>query len=320
VLTEQLIKNVAVSTPAGYQARVRWLALVYFSLNAASLAIIGIVVWRAKHLVTLAQRSNVETLTLAIVLVLALNYLLTTFRGFVGAIRVALHNLPHAWNADPMAIERRKQSAIRDKRESKIAYVDQAVGSDESGRDIEWPCADEAGRLGRLSIRGVEMRYESEKAGLNNTFFEFVVRLIEERLQKRDPAQSLQIVFWHAIHEDAASAYHSNVRAFRNLEAQLGKGPLWPLVTLTAADVAQIGEEIRAVVPAMRNEAFLPDVEYEAEYSVPVLPEPLAFIQLRRTETRADPLASMGCATLVMILVLVILVSVIFFPPWVPSK
>jgi hypothetical protein len=64
----------------------------------------------------------------------------------------------------------------------------------------------------------------------------------------------------------------------------------------------------------------LPDVEYQAEYNLPIIPEPLGFISLKRTEQRADPVATMGCASLVTLGVMALLILFIFFPPWLPSK
>ena len=81
-----------------------------------------------------------------------------------------------------------------------------------------------------------------------------------------------------------------------------------------------IQQEIRKLLPALRNEAHLPKLEYEVNYNVPVLPEPLAMLQLTRRENRADPIVTMGCASIVMFFVLLVLVFFILLPPWVPSK
>jgi hypothetical protein len=233
---------------------------------------------------------------------------------------MALYNLPYLWNADPLAVETRKHAALPTSHDPQIVYFDRAVASSGGEGPVVFDCADAAGRLGTVTIRGVEVRYDPEKAGLNNFFFEYLLRRIQCRLVHRDPQLHLHIAFWNEIRGSAASAYHSTVQAFRNLEAQLGKGSLWPVARLEPADVEDIENDLRAIVPALRNEAFLPDVEYEAEYSVPVLPQPLAFIQLRRTEDRADPIATMGCAAVVMTVVLAVLIAVLAWPPWVPSK
>lgn len=85
-LGEGVVERVE-STPKGYARKVAWLAAIYVLLDLVCAALIALIVWRGRHLVTLAQRSNVETALLLIVLVLALFYLATTLRGALGALR-----------------------------------------------------------------------------------------------------------------------------------------------------------------------------------------------------------------------------------------
>jgi hypothetical protein len=164
------------------------------------------------------------------------------------------------------------------------------------------------------------MCYEPRTSALNNSFFEYLVHRIDRHLVRRDPRSRLRIAFWSEIRDSEAAAYHSTVDAFRNLERAIDRGPLWPVVALTRSDIEAIQNDVRAIAPALRDEAFLPNMEYEAEYSVPILPEPLAFLQLRRTDERADPIATMAWAAAAMTLVLAVLITVVAWPPWVPSK
>ena len=97
-LGEGLVERVE-STPRGYARKVAVLAAIYVALDLVCLALVATIVWRARHLVTLAQRSNVETALLLIVLVLALFYLATTARGALGAFRMASLNAPYLWRA-----------------------------------------------------------------------------------------------------------------------------------------------------------------------------------------------------------------------------
>ena len=331
-------------TPERYAARVRWMAAIYLGLNLLSLAIIVAIVWRSQFFITLAQRSNVETLVLLIILVLAVYYLATTFRGFVGAVRMVWLNLPKLGARDAEAIERverRKHSALPPGKEAKSAYFDQAVRlrGGKPGERIRWEVGDEAGKLGELEIDGVEVKYYPLKDGLNAALFEFVGDQIEMAMKKRDLEAKLQITQWSSIDEDKAATYHRMVQAFENLESALARGrsadkesgesgeskreetiPIWPSVEITQEDVDEIGREISKLVPALRNESLLPDVEYEVEWTVPVLPEPLSFMQLRRRENRADPVITMGCAVFVMLGVLAVILLFILWPPWVPSK
>jgi hypothetical protein len=320
-LTEGIVKQAAAETPKGYGRRVTGLAVVYFFLNLLSMAIVSLILWRAKHLVTLSQRSNVETLTLLILFALSLNYLVTTFKGFLGAIQMAVRNFPYLAGSDDAKVEKRKHEALRESDEPKVVYLDQLVGAKEDpGRELEWKVGDDAGQLGTLVIRGLEVRFHPVRGNLSNAFFEFVVTQIEHILQRQDPHARLHIAQWGTIDEDGAAAYNANAQAFQNLEAQLGKGPIWPRVTLTAAERDEIAHRLRDIVPALRNESYLPDVEYEAKWNVPVLPEPLGFVQLERSDNRADPIATMGCAAIVMLVALVVLIFLIAMPPWVPSK
>lgn len=339
-LTEKLIKEHATRTPERYAARVRWMAAIYFALNLFSFAIIVAILWRVQFFITLAQRSNVETLVLLIVMVLALYYIASTFTGLVGAVKIVWLNLPRLWARDASAlkrIERRKHAALTSSKESKSAYFDLAVClRGQPGKTIEWEVADSTGKLGDLVVDGVEIKYYPIKDGMNAAIFEFVADQIEVAMRKRDVDAQLQITQWSTIDEDQAAAYHRTVQAFQNLERALQRNEenespnqeaarkpattIWPSVEITQENVDEIAIEIQKLVPALRNESLLPDVEYEVEWSVPVLPEPLSFMQIKRMENRADPVVTMGCAMFVMLVVLMIVLLFIVLPPWVPSK
>jgi hypothetical protein len=113
--------------------------------------------------------------------------------------------------------------------------------------------------------------------------------------------------------------YRSAVSAVQALAAR-EKKKLWPSIEFKDEELETVGKALHAIVPSLRDEAFLPDVEYQVEYSVPILPEPLAFVQLRRQEERADPVLTMGYALVMMAVVLGVLLYVLLYPPWVPSK
>src|SRR5581483_1414570 len=113
--------------------------------------------------------------------------------------------------------------------------------------------------------------------------------------------------------------YFGLVGFARNLERQLGADALWPKVRLTDDDCAELERLLAQLCPALRDEAFLPDWEYSAEHKLPIIPEPLGLVSLSREERRADPIATMGCAVLVVLISVVIIALLILFPPWVPG-
>jgi hypothetical protein len=314
-LAEKLIKDVATQTPESYATRVRWMAVIYLVLNLVSIALIITIIWRGQFFVTLAQRSNVETLTLAIVLVLAVYYIASTFKGFIGALRIL-------WLNRGSNKEDRKHRSLPMGKGSKYVCFDQAIRLEGKPDDpIKWELADDAGKLGELVVDGVKATYYPIKDGMNDSLFEFLADQIQKAMQKRDLEAELQITQWSTINEDTASAYYSMVQAFQNLEQQLGKGGhVWPTEEISQEDVDEIGKELRRLVPTLRNESLLPDVEYEVEYNVPVLPEPLSFLRLTRKENRADPVLTMGCASMIMLTLMVVVTFFILLPPWVPSK
>lgn len=323
-LAEKWIKQHAAENAKQYRAKVRWLAIIYVLLDLISLTIMAIIAWGVRFFITLSQRSNVETLTLAIVFILAAYYVVSTWKGFAGALWILRYSIPELGihtDEDRQKLEGRKHRAIKSGGDTIYVCLDQAVRVEgKADEPVTWQVADEAGKLGEVVLDGVRITYYPLKEGMDNSMFIYIVNQLEKAIRKRDAEIDLQITQWSSIDEDEASQYYSMVKAFTNLEKQLGKGALWPEVTITEAERDAIQEELRRLVPALRNQAFLPDVEYEVEYSVPVLPDPLGFLQLTRKENRADPVATMGCAGLVMLTVLVVLIVFVFFPPWVPAK
>ncbi|MDQ6694577.1 MAG: hypothetical protein M3014_09190 [Chloroflexota bacterium] len=323
-VAEDIIREQITVTAEKYAMRVRISAFIYIVLYVLSVAIAVTVAWRLQFFVALAQRTNVETLTLAIIFILALYYLISTFKGFTGAIRMLWLNAPLTLSHSAESrekVERRKHSVLKIGGDPKSAYFDQSVRLEgKPNEPIKWEIADTYGKLGTLEVDGVKATYYPLRAGVNNSLFEFLASQLEDAMKKRDLDAQLQITEWSSIDADGASAYYSMVKAFQNLEGRLEGGPIWPTVEITQDDVDKIGKELRKLVPALRSECLLPDLEYEVEYTVPVMPEPLGFVQLSRNDNRADPVLSMGCAMFVMLAVMSILLFIIILPPWIPSK
>src|SRR5947207_3138039 len=95
--------------------------------------------------------------------------------------------------------------------------------------------------------------------------------------------------------------------------------PLWPCVMLTAEHCEEVARRLAKITPALLDEALLPDWEYQAEHKLPVIPEPLGFVSLGRSAKRADPVATMGFATLMVLLTLAVIVLFVLDKPWVPG-
>ena len=78
--------------------------------------------------------------------------------------------------------------------------------------------------------------------------------------------------------------------------------------------------DLSALCPALRSEAFLPDWEFQGEHKLPIIPEPLGIISLGRRERRVDPLSSMGLTLVIVAAAIALIVWFIVRPPWVPGR
>src|SRR5690348_4106258 len=92
-LQHAALRGPGVSDAAHYRKRVRWLAIVHVTLFVASLAGIALLIWRGEFFVTLSQRSNVETLTIAFFLLFFGYFAVITAHGAIGAVRIGLFHL-----------------------------------------------------------------------------------------------------------------------------------------------------------------------------------------------------------------------------------
>lgn len=305
-----------------YRHRVRRLAFFYAGIVLFATASIVMLISRGRLFVTLAQRSNVETATIAVIIALFFYLGAVSLRGAIGAVRIAILATPAVLGAEHGSVERRKQRMLtwsKDKAGSVYlnAMVRRAGGGDEA---ISVEIADDYGSLGTIVIDGAEISHQKAAAHSSNSIFAYFERRIEMLAEVRDPNVRLSIIEWTSIDDESALRYGSLVTFSRRLEAHLGCDALWPVIELTEADIETLRREARELCPILRNEAFLPDLEYEAEHRLPIIPEPLAFITLSRSERRADPHASMGCAFIVTLAITIIVAIMIWTPPWVPGK
>jgi hypothetical protein len=316
-LERHFIKEPGADTAPEYALRVRRLAAAYAGLFVLSLAGIVVLVWRAQLFVTLAQRSNVETLTLAFMM-LFFAYLATlSAAGAWGGLQIVRHSLGGEW-ADQ---QRRKMRGLgRSGGQPTVAELNIVLERvDRPRQPFDVPVADGIGRMGSLRIDGSRLAYTAEYRDGSNELLAYVERQVTRLLQLRGEPQEVNIVAWKKIDDEDAERYHGMVEFARNLERQLGQGDLWPRVRLSPDECLALEGALSAICPALREEGYLPHWDYQAEHKLPIIPEPLGLISLSRTEQRVDPVSSMGCAVLVVLGLLGILVLFVVVPPWVPG-
>jgi hypothetical protein len=316
-MERHFIKEPGADNALDYTRRVRRLAAAYVGLFGLSLAGIGVLVWRAQLFVTLAQRSNIETLTLAFLLIFFAYLAALGAPGTWGALQIVRHQLGGDWADQQQRKVKGLGSASGRATVAEMNVVLEQV--DHPGEAFEVVVADRAGRVGTLRVDGARLAYRALQGDGSSEILAYVERQVTQLLQRRGDEHEVNIVAWKKIDDEDAERYHGLVEFARNLERQLGKGDLWPKVRLTTAECQQLERALSDICPALRDEGFLPQWDYQAEHKLPIIPEPLGLISLSRTEQRVDPVSSMGCALLVVIAVLGILVLFVVVPPWVPG-
>jgi len=297
------------SSPGEYARRVVWLAIVHLLLFLVCVLGDVLLIWRGEFFVTLAQRSNVEALTIAFCIAIFAYFAFLTVPGCVGAIRLAGYRLlPRARR------ERAKMRALGKPGDGQAVALDTVVALD--GHDGAWELEvrDEAGSLGRLRIEGVTIRHVDALRGGSNTLFGF----LQTRFSKLSGAD-IEIVEWESTSGDDYNRYRATTHALEASGAKLEIAAL-PRAVLTTAHKAELEAELSRMCPALRAEAFLPDWEFSGEHKLPIIPEPLGFISLSRSEKRVDPLATLVAALITMTLLVAITCFFLARPPWVPGK
>jgi|GEM_PF-802332 len=321
-LSQTLTKKFAVKTVSQYRRRVRILAAIYILITLLALATIALLAYEIKYFMVLTQRSNVETLLLVFVLVLFFYLAVTNFPGMIGGIRLFSLLLPRVFGRDFREVEKRKQQRIRSKnlRQEMVCINVLVEAEGKPCQPISLKLKDEAGELLEVIISGSELQAMGYVKHIPNALFEFLATQIEELIKKLEGrGVNIAVVGWNSINEEQTQAFASVVKAFQNLEQAL-KTPLWPRVILTEKALELLQQQLTALTPSLREDMLLPDLEYQVEYKFPIIPEPLGFLSLARQESRADPVITMGCALLIVIFTLGLLIFYLLLPPWVPGK
>jgi hypothetical protein len=301
--------------PPTLRRRTNWLIAIHLVLATAAVAVLVLVAWRIRILITLAQRSNVETLVIAFVVIFLAYVLITTGPATIGAIRILGYRALGRERAQ-RALQRKVRS---DRKETKRSHMNMAVRGP-GGRDVEIPIQDRFGKICDLRLHLTEVVFQDAPEELTHSVLQLVVQTLAEVGSVEGTDHEPKVIYWDSIEESASEAYAAQVAAFSHLERALGKEPLWPQIRIDKEGIARLEEMLKEAAPTIRENLLLPDIEYSAEFTIPIVPEPFAFMQLSRRMEHADAVASMGCATLVALAFLAVIAWVIVNPPWVPGK
>jgi len=321
-LSKLIIEEPEVRDAQQYAHRLHLLCGLYLSLFF--LCVVGCVVllWHGRLYVTLTQRSNVETLTLAFFLIFFAYLAMLSHRGAIGALRIGYHAL-RGLRVDPVTRERGKADALPPLRKGvppAVAVNLLVARDDRPHQAFEIPVADQAGSMGRMRLDGARVEHLEARPNESNNLFAYFAEQLRQVVEKRTGAPvNFDIVEWRSLDEEATESYLSQASFAHRLARHLDAEELWPTLTLTAADCLEMERRLAAICPALRDEAMLPDWEYAGEHKLPIIPEPLGLLSLSRNARRVDPLASMCTAVVIVLIAFALLVLIIIHPPWVPG-
>jgi hypothetical protein len=314
-LSHAALRAPGILDPEHYGRRVRWLAVVHVSLFVASLVGFVLLIWRGEFFVTLSQRSNVETLTIAFFLLFFGYFSVITAHGALGGVRIGIYHLRARLGRDRARVEADKAAALGPRGPGAAAAFDRAIELDgKPGEPWEIALGDGHGSLGRIRVSGVRLEHLDAFRGGSNSLLGY----FEGKLAQITGAD-ISIVQWKSTACEAMLQYAATADAVRSLGRALDK-PVWPTLVLGAEQRQTLERELCALCPALRDEAFLPDWEYEGEHKLPIIPEPLGIISLSRSERRVDPLSSLSAALVIVVVVVALICFFLARPPWVPGR
>ncbi|MCA1826300.1 MAG: hypothetical protein ABR567_13335 [Myxococcales bacterium] len=296
---KRIVTEPGVDTARAYARRVRLLAVTYVVLFVSSCGGAVLLALEGKLFVTLAQRSNVETLTILFLLVFYSYLAMLSAPGALGAVRIAARGIRGTQGLDGLGPPGDGPYAALG------VVLERSDGA---------PLTFELEGLGRLAIDGARIAHRDALRGGSADLIGYFVRQLEE-ITGRD----VPIVVWGQLDDDDAERYLAQVSFARALQKHLGAGPLWPTLALNAAQCDELSLRLLEIGPALAEECLLPDWEYSAEHKLPVIPEPLGLVSLGRSAKRADPMATMGFATAMVLLTLGVIVLFVLRTPWVPG-
>lgn len=312
-LARMAISEPEIGDARHYAVRVKILSALYIAHFAGAIVGCGLLLWQAKLFVTLSQRSNVETLTLAFFFVFFAYLAVLTSRGAVNGVRVLYHD----WRGTTPELPARQPgdgpptvatNLAIERAASPLAAFDLRIGEDP------------ATSMGVFRIEGARIEHLASHGTCNNNAFAYLVGQIRQVAGRRTGTSlDLDIVEWKKLDEESAEKYLSLVAFAGNLSRQLSARSLWPTLQLLPEECAEIERRLADVARVLRLEALLPDWEYRGEHKLPIIPEPLGLLTLSVDKRRVDPLTSMGAALFVLLVALGLFAYMAVWPPWVPG-
>jgi hypothetical protein len=295
--------------PEHYARRVKKLAVIHPLLFLVCIAGDVLLIWRGEFFITLAQRSNVESLTVAFCIAIFAYFAFLTAPGCWGALRILLFRIH-----PPSTREAAKARALGKPKDGYAVAFDTVVVLEGQRGPWNLEIADGTGSLGHLRFDGVTVEHVDALRGGSSSLFGYLQTRLAELT-----GTDLEIVEWSSTDDDGYNKYRATSHALAAIGAKL-EVDAFPIATLTAAGKAELERDLARMCPALRDEAFLPDWEFEGEHKIPIIPEPLGIISLSRSEKRVDPLATLIAALVVVTLLVAVTCFFLARPPWLPGR
>lgn len=320
-VVESVLREPQIRSARQYRRHVMFLTGIYVTMFLSSILGIIVLCWHYKLFVTLAQRSNVETLTIAFLLLFFAYLLAISLRGALAAIRVLYYRML-SLVTDHVSLQKRKVKALGRPEAGEAPAVALNFLIEREGypnEAFELKLEDQAGSMGCVRVDGALLLHREAYRDGTYSLFPFIVHQIASVLKTRNVTHRLDIVEWLAISDEALEKYISLTRFASNLSRHLGNVELWPRLVLKDEECRKIELEMSKICATLRDESFFPHWEYGGDHKLPIIPEPLGIISLSKDEKRVDPITSMGAAAGMALLCLLLAVWMVFYHPWVPG-
>ncbi|MFL5812130.1 MAG: hypothetical protein ACJ763_01015, partial [Bdellovibrionia bacterium] len=267
-VVQSILREPQVHSARQYRRHVMLLSWIYWTMFLSSVIGVFLLVKEYKLFVTLAQRSNVETLTIAFLLIFFLYLGTISTRGAVAAVRVAYYRVL-ALFMDRVSIERRKVSALGKPGQNEAPAVALNYLIEREGRPneaFELRIQDEAGEMGSISVDGALLMHRETYRDGTYSMFPFIVHQIARVLKARNIIHRLDIVEWLSISDESLVQYIGLTRFASNLSRHLGNVELWPRLVLKDDECKRIEAELSKICSTIRDESFFPHWEYGGDH------------------------------------------------------